>query len=65
MLGSGAVSKFVRVCKSLKEVFVTKDSPFSVIPPIDAVTQVGSPENNSSYSGVLKCLTKRSLITNL
>ena len=64
MLGSGAVSKFSRVCKILNDVFVTKLLPFVSVPPILQVTQVGSPENNSSYSGVLKCLTSLSFITN-
>jgi len=33
-------------------------------PPIDSVTQVGSPPNNSLYSGVLKCLTNLNFIIN-
>ena len=33
------------------------------MPPIDSVTQVGSPENSSSYSGVRRKRTIRSLMT--
>ena len=33
------------------------------MPPIDSVTQVGSPENSSSYSGVRRNRTIRSLMT--
>jgi hypothetical protein len=33
------------------------------MPPIDSVTQVGSPANSSSYSGVRRKRTIRSLIT--
>ena len=34
------------------DVRVTSGRPSSPMPPIDSVTQVGSPENSSSYSGV-------------
>ena len=64
MFGSGDVSILIKVCKNLNEVFVTKVLPSTPIPPIDSVTQVGSPANNSSYSGVRKCLTILSLMTN-
>jgi hypothetical protein len=43
--------------------FVTSDRPSSPIPPIDSVTQVGSPANSSSYSGVRRKRTMRSLMT--
>ena len=46
-----------------KLVFVTSDRPSSPIPPIDSVTQVGSPANSSSYSGVRRNLMMRSLMT--
>ncbi len=53
-LGSGAVSRFVRVWRKRKEFFVTSVLPSVPIPPIDSVTQVGSPPNSSLYSGVLR-----------
>jgi hypothetical protein len=34
--------------------------PSAATPPIDSVTQVGSPENSSSYSGVRRNRTIRS-----
>ena len=46
-----------------KLVFVTSERPSSPMPPIDSVTQVGSPANSSSYSGVRRKRTMRSLIT--
>jgi hypothetical protein len=33
------------------------------MPPMDSVTQVGSPENRASYSGVRRNRTMRSLMT--
>ena len=51
------------VCKILNEFLVTNDLPSSPIPPIDSVTQTGSPENNASYSGVLKNLIILNFIT--
>ena len=61
--GSGAGPRLYRVCSIRKEVLVTSDRPSSPIPPIDSVTQVGSPENRLSYSGVRRNRTMRSLIT--
>ena len=63
--GSGPLPKLVSVCKILKEFLVTSAFPLSLTPPIDSVTHVGSPLKSSSYSGVLKCLAIRSLITKL
>ena len=63
MFGSGAVPKLINVCKYLYDVFVTNDL-LSSIPPIDSVTQVGSPANNSLYSGVLNWRAILSLIIN-
>ena len=54
IFGSGAGPKFVNVCKNLNEFLVTSGLPFTPTPPIDSVTQVGSPANKSLYSGVLK-----------
>ena len=61
--GSGAGPRLYRVCSIRKLVLVTSERPSSPIPPIDSVTQVGSPENSSSYSGVRRNRTIRSLIT--
>src|SRR5690554_2694557 len=52
-LGSADVPRLYSVCKYLKLVFVTSDLPSLFIPASDSVTQVGSPVNNSLYSGVL------------
>ena len=60
--GSGAVPKFSNVWRYLNEFFVTKGLPSIPTPPIDSVTQVGSPENNSLYSGVLANFTRRNFI---
>src|SRR3954451_13133877 len=60
--GSGAGPKLSNVCKKRKELFVTNGRPSSAIPPIDSVTQVGSPLYKSLYSGVLANLTRRSFI---
>ena len=49
--GSGAGPKLIRVCKKRKDIFVTMWRPSLHIPPMDSVTQVGSPLNSSSYSG--------------
>ena len=57
--GSGAGPKLSNVCKKRNEFFVTNGRPSRAIPPIDSVTQVGSPLNNSLYSGVLANLTRR------
>ena len=46
-----------------KLVLVTSERPSSPIPPIDSVTHVGSPANSSSYSGVRRNRTIRSLMT--
>ena len=61
--GSGEVPMLYNVCKILNEFFVTIDLPSAPIPPIDSVTQTGSPENNASYSGVLKNLMILNFIT--
>ena len=45
--GSGAGPKFDKVCKNLKEDFVTNGLPSKPTPAIASVTHVGSPENNS------------------
>src|SRR5664279_6273606 len=49
-LGSGAGPRLYSVCSMRKELRVTSGRPSSPIPPIDSVTQVGSPENRLSYS---------------
>ncbi len=46
-----------------KLVLVASDRPSSPIPPMDSVTQVGSPAKSSSYSGVRRKRTIRSLMT--
>ena len=61
--GSGAGPRLYSVWSKRKLVFVTSVRPSSPMPPIDSVTQVGSPANKSSYSGVRKKRTIRSLIT--
>src|SRR5947207_6198820 len=50
--GSGAGPRLYSVCRKRKLVLVTSDRPSSPMPAMDSVTQVGSPANNSSYSGV-------------
>ena len=62
-LGSGAGPRLNSVCRNRKLVFVTRDRPSSPMPPMDSVTQVGSPANSSSYSGVRRKRTIRNLIT--
>ena len=54
IFGSGAGPKLVKLCKYLKEFLVTSGFPLLETPPIASVTQVGSPANNSSYSGERK-----------
>ncbi len=61
--GSGAGPRLYSVCKKRNEVLVTRVRPSSPMPPMASVTQVGSPENSSSYSGVRKNRTMRSLMT--
>src|SRR5690625_7365855 len=61
--GSGAGPRLYRVCKKRNEVRVTSGRPSSPMPPMDSVTQVGSPENRASYSGVRRKRTMRSLMT--
>ncbi len=60
--GSGAGPKLSKVCRYRKEVFVTRALPSIPTPPIDSVTQVGSPENSALYSGVLANFINRSFI---
>ena len=62
--GSGAAPKFSRVWRILNEFLVTIVLPSILIPPMLSVTQTGSPENNSLYSGALKKRTILSFITN-
>src|SRR4051794_31935587 len=62
-LGSGAGPRLYNVWRKRKLVLVTRGRPSSAIPAIDSVTQVGSPANNSSYSGVRRKRTILSLIT--
>src|SRR5215475_15709090 len=50
--GSGAGPRLYSVCRKGKLVFVTSGRPSSPTPPMDSVTQVGSPAKSSSYSGV-------------
>ena len=52
------------MCKYLNDVLVTNVLPSTPCPPIDSVTQVGSPENRSLYSGVLKNLIILNFIIN-
>src|SRR5690625_133877 len=61
--GSGAGPKLSNVCKKRYEFLVTSGRPSSAIPAIASVTQVGSPLNNSLYSGVLANLTNRNFMT--
>jgi hypothetical protein len=61
--GSGAGPRLERVCRKRKLVLVTSGRPSSPSPPIDSVTHVGSPANSSSYSGVRRKRTMRSLMT--
>src|SRR6478736_4214829 len=61
--GSGAGPKLFKVFKNRNEFFVTSGRPSRAIPPIDSVTQVGSPLYKSLYSGVLANFTRRSFIT--
>ena len=49
--------------KEIEEFLVTKVLPSTHIPPIDSVTQVGSPEKSSLYSGVRRWRAIRSFIT--
>ncbi len=42
--------------------FLTSGRPSIPTPPIDSVTQVGSPENNFIASGVRASLTIRTLL---
>ena len=63
-LGSGAVPRLVRVWSIRKEFFVTRVRPSTPMPPMDSVTQVGSPPKSSLYSGVRRWRTSRSLMTN-
>jgi len=44
--GSGAGPRLYRVCRQRKLVRVTSGRPSRPMPPIDSVTQVGSPENS-------------------
>ena len=60
--GSGAGPKLSNECKKRNEFLVTIGRPSIPTPPIDSVTQVGSPENNSLYSGVRANLTIRNFI---
>ena len=64
---SGSAPEPGRGCRasagSGSEVLVTSGRPSSPMPPIASVTQVGSPENSSSYSGVRRNRTMRSLMT--
>ncbi len=62
-LGSGAVPRLFRVCRNRKDIFVTMCLPSIPTPPMDSVTQVGSPENRALYSGVRANFTSRSFIT--
>ena len=62
MFGSGAGPRFSSVWRYLNEVFVTIGTPSIETPPIDSVTQVGSPENSELYSGVLANLTSLSFM---
>src|SRR5262249_18736048 len=57
--GSGAGPRLYSVCRKRKLVRVTSVRPSSPMPPIDSVTQVGSPANSSSYSGVRRNRTMR------
>ncbi len=61
--GSGAGPRLYRVCRKRNELLVTSVRPSSPMPPMLSVTQVGSPENSASYSGVRKKRTMRSLMT--
>ena len=61
--GSGAAPRLYSVCRKRNELFATSDRPSLPMPPIDSVTHVGSPENSSSYSGVRRKRTIRSLMT--
>src|SRR5690606_7012267 len=61
--GSGAGPKLSNVFKKRKEFFVTSVRPSNAIPPIDSVTQVGSPLYRLLYSGVRANFTRRSFMT--
>ena len=63
MFGSGEGPMVYRVFKKRKVFLVTKVRPSKPIPPNDSVAQIGSPENNSSYSGVRKKRTIRNFMT--
>ena len=63
-LGSGAGPRLSSVCRIRKEFFVTSVRPSTPMPPIDSVTQVGSPENSSLYSLMRMNLTILSFMTN-
>ena len=63
IFGSGAGPKFISVYNIRYEFLVTKVLPSIPIPPMDSVTQTGSPLNNSLYSGVRKKRIKRNFIT--
>ena len=60
--GSGAGPRLVRVCRKRKDILVTMWRPSMPTPPMDSVTQTGSPENRSLYSGVRANLIRRSFM---
>ena len=62
-LGSGAGPRFSSVCSTRNEFLVTSVLPSTPMPPIDSVTQVGSPENSSLYSFMRINFTMRNFIT--
>ena len=61
--GSGAGPRLYRVCRKRKLFLVTRGRPSLPMPPMDSVTQVGSPENSSLYWGVRRKRTIRSFMT--
>src|SRR5690625_5737301 len=61
--GSGAGPRLSNVCRNRNEFFVTSGVPSLAIPPMHSVPHVGSPENNSLYSGVRANFPKRRFIT--
>ena len=63
MFGSGAGPRLFSVCSMRKLFLVTMVRPSLPDPPMVSVTQVGSPENSASYSGVRRKRTMRSLMT--